>query len=266
MRRADGHPPEPATDSKSQPTQNKPAGSTPDTADSNPKAALLATANKVWKARADRDCKTVAQYLDPKEYVSESPEDRLKVCEGDPFRYEKYRVGDVEVDGAFGWVQVQYAAKIAPYQAEPAQEIETTEKWRLLDGQWYPVASRIQETCPEPPAQRNAADEKRLRERFESTWKMRLARDWKELYQTTDPNDRSKVSESDYAESEGLISYFEYDLDWVQVIGDVGEVRVTYTNKLADPNMTKMNPRKINISEHWIKRNGEWYRDLLRTK
>lgn len=234
--------------------------------DPDPRATLLAAAHMVWKARADRDCKTVAQYLDPIEYVTETAEERLKMCEEDPFRYEKYRIGPVEVEGRFGWVHVDYAAKFSQFESEAAQEIQTFEKWRFHEGQWYPVAARIQETCPESPSLRDADEEKRLKERFEATWKMKLAKDWKALYQLTDPNDRARVAESAYAESEGLIQYFEYELDWVQVSGDVGEVRVTYTNKLADPNMSKLNPRKINLSEHWIKRNGEWYRDLLRTK
>lgn len=233
--------------------------------DASSESQLTVLANKIWKARVDRDCTTVAQHLDPTEYVSETPKERLEICEKDPFRYEKFRIGKVEVEGQFGWVHVQYDSKFAPYQAEPAQEVQTVEKWRHLNGQWYPVAARIYETCPESPSSRNAAEEKRLRERFEATWKHRLARDWKSLYELADPKDRESVPESNYAESESLIEYYEHVLEWVQVIGDKGEIRVTYANKLADPNMSKLKPRKINLSEHWILRNGEWYRDLLRT-
>jgi hypothetical protein len=236
------------------------------TGDVDPKNALLLMANKIWSARADRDCKTVAQYLDPNEYVAETPDERLGICEKDPFRYEKYRIGQVDVEGQYGWVHVEYEAKLAPYKDEPAQEVQAVEKWRLTNRQWYPVAARIYETCPESPSVRNAAEEKRLGERFEATWKLRLARDWKSLYEMTDPADRERVTESAYADSEGLITYYEHELEWVQVIGDVGEVRVTYANKLADPNMAKLSPRKINLSEHWINRNGGWYRDLVRTK
>ncbi len=245
---------------------SKPGKSGQSADDSDPKAVLLVMAGKIWTARVERDCKTVAQYLDPNEYVAETPEERIEICEKDPFRYTKYQFGEVEVEGQFGWVHVDYETKLAPYQAEPAQEVQAIEKWRITNRQWYPVAARIYETCPESPSVRNAAEEKLLKERFETTWKMRLAKDWKSLYEMTDPKDRVKVSESAYAESEGLIEFYEHELEWAQVMGDVGEVRVTYNHRLADPNLSKLAPRKINLSEHWIKRNGEWYRDLLRTK
>jgi hypothetical protein len=226
---------------------------------------LRERAEEAWKARLERDCKTTARFMDPKEYIIETPEKLVQICEEDPFRYEKYRIGKVETDGNFGWIWVDYAVRAAEYVKEPAQEMSIVEKWRLVDGLWYPIASRIEETCPEPRSKRDAAEEQRLRARFDQTWPLRLARDWKALYQLTDPKDRDRVPETQFVESESLIEYFEHEVDWVQVIGDRGELRVTYTNKLADPSMTKMNRRKINISEKWIKRDGEWYRDLLRT-
>lgn len=229
-----------------------------------PDKVLRDRAERVWNARVSRDCKTVAKFLDPKEYVSETPEQRLQICEGDPFRYEKYRIDKVEADGNYGWIHIEYSVKVAPYQAEPAVEMSVVEKWRQTDGEWFPVASRIEETCPESPSKRDAAQERRLRERFDRSWTLRMNKDWKALYDMTDPKDRSRVSESDYGESEALIEYFDHEVDWVQAVGDTGEIRVTYTNKLADPNMTKMNPRKINISEKWINRDGEWYRELVR--
>lgn len=226
--------------------------------------SLRERAEAVWKARLEHDCKVIATFLDPKEYVEETLEQKIDICEGDPFRYDKYQIQKVEADENYGWVHVGYAVRVVPYLKEPAQEMEIIEKWRLTDGKWFPVASRIAETCPEPLSKRNATEEKRLRARFDKTWALRQAKDWKGLYELTDPMDRSRVSESDYAESEGLIEYFEHEVDWVQVIGGKGELRVTYTNKLADPNMTKLNRRKINISEKWIQREGEWYRELIR--
>ncbi len=230
------------------------------------RTALQATAEAVWKARANRDCQTIAKYLDPNEFAALTQDERVEECEKDPFRYEKYRITNVEVEGRYGWSHVEYSAKFAPYSAEPAQEIQTVEKWRLINDQWYPVPSRLEETCPESPSVRDAAEEARLKERFEKTWTLRLARDWKALYEMTDPKDHGNVSESTYADSEAMIEYFAHELDWVEVRGDVGEIRVTYDNKLNDPSMSKMRGRKINMSEHWIKRNGEWYRDLLRQK
>lgn len=227
---------------------------------------LQETAEKVWKARVARDCETIAKYYDPNEYAANTQDERLEICQKDPFRYQSYRIGKVEAEIPYGWIYVHYDAKFAPYEAEPAESVDTVEKWKRIRDVWYPVPARIVETCPESPSQRNAAEEAKLRKRFERTWELRLARDWKSLYEMTDPEDRQHVSESQYAESEGLIQYFGHDLEWVEVMGDLGQIRVTYDNKLNDPNMSKMRGRKINLAEHWIKRNGEWYRDLLRNK
>lgn len=228
------------------------------------KESLEATAERIWTARKTRDCKTVAAYLDPVEYDKLTDKERFDVCDGDPFRYDRFKITKVEVEGHYGWVHVAYATRMIPFEKEAAQEVDTFEKWRFVDGQWYPVASRIQETCPESPGLRNAAREVDLKKRFEETWALRLSQDWNGLYEFVDPNDRDRVHQSDFVEAEGLIHYFDYELDWVQVMGDVGEVRVTYNNKLADPSLTRFPARKINLSEHYVLRNGVWYRDLVR--
>lgn len=257
------------TESRQSAAANAPATTSNHSASANMNSGsdtdiLRATAERVWTARRDRDCATVAKYLDPKEYANLNDEDRLAVCDGDPFRYQRFSISKVEVEGGFGWVHLNYATKLVAFDKEDPQEVDTIEKWRLVDQQWYPVASRIQETCPETPSIRNSAKEASLKARFEETWPLRVSQNWNALYEMVDPKDKGRVSQSDFVEAEGLIHYFAYELDWVQVIGEVGEVRVTYDNKLADPNMTRFPARKINLSEHYVLRNGVWYRDLVR--
>ena len=54
--------------------------------------------------------------------------------------------------------------------------------------------------------------------------------------------------------------YVSHKIDWLEVIGDQGRSKVTYTYKPNDPSMAKVDPVAESTIEGWIKVDGEWYR------
>jgi hypothetical protein len=185
-------------------------------------------------------------------------------CENeDPFRVSEYTVHQVEMKKEdWGWVRV--IAKTVYTRIPDAQVagIETWEKWHRVHGQWYPVPKREWWTMPEAPSQRNAGEEERLRARFEEAWTALQSKDRHRLYELIDPRDREDITKEKFVAEEGAIQYLGYKVHWVEVIADRGKVHVTYEHKLADPSLTKLPAQELAVTDHWIARDGQWFRDL----
>jgi len=230
--------------------------------------ALVQRADKLWAARKARDCKAIFHLEVPPKSQEIKEADYVTWCENeDAFRVVQYTIGkDAEVDQNLGWVRVQsktaFTAVPSPELAHADSETETVEKWYIVDGQWYPVPKGLWNTVPEPPSQRNALEEERLQARFAESWAALQAKDWQRLYQLVDPPDR--IAESAFVSNAGATIYLEHRLIWVEVLGERGTVRVTYKHKPGDPSMTKVRPEEKTVSEFWVNREGEWYRDLKR--
>jgi hypothetical protein len=68
-----------------------------------------------------------------------------------------------------------------------------------------------------------------------------------------------------------LVSSFSHRLEWVEVIGENGQAKVAYTDKLNDPSLAKLDSKEdivdpkegIAIAD-WIKVDGQWYRSMRR--
>ncbi len=63
---------------------------------------------------------------------------------------------------------------------------------------------------------------------------------------------------------EELFDYLSHRLDWIEVIGNQGRIRVTYHHKLTDKSMEKLPARDATFIEAWVKSEDEWYLDLKR--
>jgi hypothetical protein len=226
--------------------------------------ALRERAERLWTAKAEEDWATVFTFGPPGEYATrEQAEFVAWSREKEPFRVQSYQIGRVLTDGKeLGWVELDYSAAVRKYPDLPPRDAHRWQKWFFVTGEWYPIPLRELSLYPESPVLRNAVEEARLLERFKEAWTAKHDGNWHQLYELTDPRDREDVSEDQFAEVEGAFEYLSYDLHWVQVISDRGNVRVSYRHDIADPSLAKLPPRTLSIAEDWVKYEGEWYRDL----
>ena len=102
-----------------------------------------------------------------------------------------------------------------------------------------------------------------LAARFGQAWQARRARDWDGLYALTDPRDREQVPQEQLSAYKwDATQYLSSEVEWVEAVGDRGRVRVRYTVKPNDPNMTKAPAGPSERIEKWVKYEDEWYLDL----
>lgn len=223
---------------------------------------LKRRATALWQARVNRNWETAYTYVHPDIRARTTKDEFVAFCESEePLVIKDARIGDVQVRDERGWAEVTYDSTMRKFPGVPARTTTTWDKWFIVDGAWYPVPDRMREDFPEAPARRDAAAEDALRARFLASWQARQTRDWNALYDLCDPPDRQHIPKEDLVESEELSEYLSYDVHWIEVVNQRGRVRVTYTVKTTDPNMTKLPPRDQTVTEGWILRDGTWYRD-----
>jgi len=234
-----------------------------DSSPSDPVQTLRQRAAESWEARSKDDWAAVFRFQEPREGVTE--DGFIDWCEKEePFRVQSFQVGDVIADGEMGWVEVDSLTSVRRFPAMPPREVHQWEKWRLTDGIWYPVPRPELESYPISPALRDAAEEARLLARFEESWKARSCEDWASLYELVDPADRLEITGEQFAEVFSLLDFLSCKLRWVEVVGELGNIRLAYCHKVVDPNLTKMLPETSVMTETWIKRESVWYLDLKR--
>jgi len=226
--------------------------------------SLRKRAEQLWEARRARDCRAAFLFENPSQLQGMDEEAYVAWCENeDPFRVSEYMVKQVEVNkDDWGWVLVTAKTSYTRIPDAQVAGIETWEKWHRVHDQWYPVPKHAWWTMPEAPAQRNAREEERLRARFEEAWTTLQSKDWHHLYEMVDPRDREDNKEESFVASLGKIQYLSHKVHWVEVIADRGKVHVTYEHKLTDPSLTKLPAQELAVTDHWIARDGQWYRDL----
>lgn len=204
-------------------------------------------------------------------YAFETPERRAQIPLEDylpwieqsyPFKLQDYALEEARVDDDMGWLDVTYTSTLVRFPTAPPRETEITEKWHRVDAEWYPVPPDRVELYPVSPEHRDAEQEAALRSRFDRSWTLRREGDTDALYQMIDPDDRAMVDPTDFAEGEAFHDYVDIEVHWVEAIADRGRVNVTITYKLKDPSMTKLPPQQRRLTEQWILRDGQWYRDL----
>lgn len=225
--------------------------------------SLTRHATRLWDARVAEDWPTVFEY---QQFRSE---DELTVeefanwsRENEPFIIRSYDIEHVAVEDDLGWVTLEYKSSMRQFPDAPAKTTSRQEKWQRLDGRWLLVPPLEYDLYPVSPAERDLVAENDLLDRFEESWQARVDADWSKLYAMSDPKDHDYIAEHELAEAKSLTIYLQHDVEWVQVIGDNGVVRVAITHKINDPNLTKLPERVVVKNEHWIRRDGQWYMDL----
>lgn len=230
--------------------------------------ALRSRAEQFWTARKARDCRTLFLFEDPTPVKRMDEATFVAWCENeDQFRISQHSITQVETAGDWGWVRVAFKAMYTgdpePQAAGAEIPTESIDKWRRLQGQWYALPKFEWDTLPEAPSLRNTGEEERLRARFAESWGVLQAKDWRALYEFVDPADRVPVES--FVAHAGATQYLGHELLWIEVIGDRGKVYVSYEHKPSDPSLTKIPSQKSTVTEFWISRDGEWYRDLKRS-
>ncbi len=227
---------------------------------------LRQRAETLWTAREAEDWSTVFEFLEPARREATTREKFVTWADRqEPFRTHAADVQRVQVADELGWVEVDLKTSFRKMPQAPVTEVVRWEKWRVTENEWYPVPRPELDGYPAAPATRDLEAEAALRERWESAWHARSARDWKAFYQLIAPADREKVPFDEYAAEEEGVRYISHDLKWVEVVGDIGRVRVIYEVKSTDPAVRKAPPHKVDLTEQWITVDGKWYRKLLAT-
>jgi hypothetical protein len=225
---------------------------------------LLEQARVLWDARVSDDWAQVYRLLPPEEQAGtgESEFVELRTQRG-PFEYTKAHVERVAVAGDTGWVRVNYRARPKEYAALPAQDVTTWRVWRRLDGTWHPVPQEKVQDFPQlPPQERPAEEEARLAQRTHGFWRAKEGQHWNTLSQYMEPDVRQKLIKQGSVDREALYKYLSHHLEWVEVIGDQGRVKVQFRFILNDPTLRKLQPQQKTIIEQWVKVDDQWYRRI----
>ncbi len=229
---------------------------------------LRARAEVLWSARVREDWAATLEFQRPAEREKIDREEWVNWHkQNEPLVIQRYELGTVVTEGPLGWVQVKYTSGARKFPGIAPREAERWENWRAVDGTWYPLGPREDDTMPRAPVLRNAAEEQRLRSRWEATWAARQARDWAALYALTDPADHETVTLEMLAKDEEAFTHIAADVQWVEVVGehDRGRVCVVYRAKFNDPSLQKALPQEFVRIEPWVRRDGQWYRELVTT-
>lgn len=243
----------------------RPSAVTTGLAEQTRTVSLRERTNQFWLAKTTSDWDAVFEFYEPKIRDTLVKSDYMEWADkNELFQIHSFDIAQVQASGEIGWAEVEYRTSLRRFPDLDPRTAKQWQKWRLVDRDWYPIPQKEIKTYPEAPALRDAREEQRLRSRFEASWEARRARDWHRLHQLTDPRDHEAASEEDFAAVEELFDYLSHRLDWIEVIGDQGRIRVTYHHKLTDKSMEKLPARDATFIEAWVKSENEWYLDLKR--
>lgn len=175
------------------------------------------------------------------------------------FKINSFKLGRVESDGPFGWSEVDYNTSNRLSDQIPARNAKTWTKWRVVEGEWYPVPREMLEDYPAAPSTRNLVDEPALKARVEAAYMARQATDWKTVWDEIDPaaHETSTYEKFTSAISQKLFGGFV--IDWIEATGNQARVRILFQTKPNDPSMTKMPWSDEVMIERWKKIGDSWY-------
>ena len=221
---------------------------------------LRQRAEQLWTARIQEDWEAAFLFEEP---ARRKTIDRAAYVkwheEKEPFKTHAYRLGRVEAERNLGWVEVECRTSLRKFGNAPPRDVRRWEKWRVTEGAWYPIPRQDADLYPEPPALRDPEEAERLLVRFEAAWAARQRGDWQALHGFVDPQERDQITLGLLTEYESLFRHLSREVRWIEAVGPNGRVRVQYERKRNDPSLTKMPPETQEITERWVKRDGEWY-------
>jgi hypothetical protein len=180
----------------------------------------------------------------------------------EPVKFLSFSIQDIVTEHDFGWVVAEYRLTLIRYNTLTPITMQTCDKWRYINGNWYLVPPREAMMYPESPDVRDRAEEPILQVQFEKSWAARRRSDWTRLYRMTDPRDHGGTKLDSFKHSEGEFRYVQCKIGWVEVIGDTGRVLAVYNRRSTEKKLKNMPPIEATIIEQWVRIGGAWYLDL----
>lgn len=233
----------------------------------NPEAnKLRAQAEVFWQAREAEDWAKCYEILSPEDVAGISQQEFIEgKQQQEKLRYSAVSVQDVQVDGAYGWVDVSYRYLPKGFESLPPKDTRVWDVWRRENGVWRPLLpQRLMEAPKLPPTLRSQEDETILAKRIEQFWAARETQDWAALYQLLEPAYRARQSEQEFLKMRAKHLYLSHKLEWTEVDkgSENGRGKVNYSYRYNDPNVSKMAPQEAVAVEEWIKVNDEWFKRI----
>jgi hypothetical protein len=223
--------------------------------------ALKERAQSYWDAQVRQDWAVLYQYLTPYAQSQVGPEEfTASTKEKQPFRFLSFELVKTETAGDLGWVDLISTAQAAGFSFPPVKT-ETWEQWEKIDGTWYPIEPKRRAEAPSlPPSLRPALEEAALTKRADDFWTAKEKEQWDILYDFCDPEFRQTISKEEFLKKKAHYIYVTHSVEWAEVTGDRGKVRVAYLFRSSDPYLSKLQPVGETLVEDWIKKDGAWYR------
>lgn len=223
---------------------------------------LRNAATTLWSARIRSDHATLYAYQPASYRAQVDQASFMRDAAAGLFQFVDFKVGEIECRDDVGWVEIESRTAIDKYPDIPARAIHRRETWIREAGCWRPCTPEEAQALPQAPSLRAADAEPALRERFLAFGEARVRTDYAFMYSCIDPADREQLPFDTFAESEQTLRILAADPKWVEVIGDVGRVRAQYLVASADPSLSKLPPKTVQVTEHWRKEGSTWFRDV----
>ncbi len=225
--------------------------------------ALREQATALWTALSQEDWKARYALEEPAVREQISEEDYVKWCvEKEPFKYVSFHFFGVEAEGDMGWVDIERALSVRKVGTPPTS-MRVWQKWRRVDGQWYPVPTKEVDYYPSAPSLRDRQGEMELAKRFQAAWEQRKSGNCTDLYNFLDPRDLAGRSVEDFCKLVTEKQFLDYSVNWIEVVGDRGRIVGAFKTKVNDPNLSKIPVTLDPMSEYWVRHDNQWYIDVL---
>ena len=104
-----------------------------------------------------------------------------------------------------------------------------------------------------------------LRRRAETFWGALMENDYKTTYGLFDPFFRGRFREVDYLAATGMVKYHDFEIEDVQVKGNMGQVTLRYKYEIPTVS-TRLGtltrpPTDARIQETWLFVDGDWHKE-----
>ena len=222
---------------------------------------LKGRAETYWEAHVKKDWATVYAYLPSADKKGMSEGAYVSLRKGhQSLDFLSYEVGGVEIVDDMGWVEVRYKSVPTGFPGYPPQEMHIWQLWRRVDQGWFPLsASEYSDWPNNPPHLRQTEEEVGLRKKVDSFWSAIEAEDWQTVYSLLDPGFRAKIPLKEFLEKKAMYSYVSHRIHWVEAVSDTAKAKVSYTRRIKDPNLGKLDPVETTTVMKWAKVEGTWY-------
>jgi len=229
---------------------------------------LMKRAHAFWDAVAREDWTALYQYMPPSSRTQISLDQfTASNKKKSTFHYLSFKLKKAETDGDLGWVKLVLTTEVKDLPSIPPVTTEKWEQWQKIDGNWFPIPHKRREEAPSrPPSVRSRAEEAALAKRVDEFWDAMEKEQYGLIYEFLDPEFRKGISQEEFSKKKAKSLYVAHTVQWAEVTGNLGKVRIAYLSHPNDPYVSKAEPQGSTIVQDWIKINGVWYQTVAAKK